>query len=404
MLILFTPLPSANTGTAAYAAALLDDLVRNGGEEVRKHVVVAVDSFSSEEQGSAARSQGWTVLDFRSVAVARRDVCAYFLASNPYHYYCYEQLALQTRGRSVGIIHDLTAGFMIRELSQFLGSPYCGLLSDAFGHDLGRRSAAILRDYDKVDDVTKHFINAQGVTLEQCSELFVHSYYAKARLALETVAGEEIAERIKVCRHPAPSRGGALGIGTAGRRDRSPRLFTAGSLGYYSHIKRFASVVAGWSAFLERYPVCASCELLLGGSVPDKEKRRLLGLCDERFRSTIRFVGFLDEDDLHSTLERLDLLMALRFPSCGETSGMIAHALAYETPVAVSEFAAFREEPAAFRIPVEPEKEVEGLVTALKASFDAWSNGTALANEQPAWSSNKLSLARCLLRALEETN
>jgi hypothetical protein len=396
MLILYTPLPVANTGTAVYAAALLEELIAQGGPSVCEQTIVAVDSSGSEMQGAEARSQGWTVRDFRSLTVGKDDLCVYFLASNEYHYYCYEQLALQTRGRAFGVIHDLTAGFFIRQMSEFLGSPYAGLRTDAFQHDFGPRTASLVRDYDKIHDISRYFIAAQGVTLAKCDGLIVHSYYAKAKLLLEAGGGAALGRKISVCSHPTPCTEPA----PVAAKTADAEVYRVGSLGYYSIMKRFPSVVSAWSDFLARYRIEAPCELLLGGDVPRKERRRLLQLCDERFRNTIRFVGFLDDEELHSTIRSLDLVVALRFPSCGETSGIVAHCLAYDTPIALSEFAAFREEPAAFRISPSAENEVQELTTALKRSYDAWSSGARMENSHPTWPGRKASIARTLLEAL----
>jgi glycosyltransferase involved in cell wall biosynthesis len=176
--------------------------------------------------------------------------------------------------------------------------------------------------------------------------------------------------------------------------------YRVGSLGYYFRMKRYSSIISAWSAFQVCRAPDVPCELLLGGDVPRREKRRLLRLCDPRFTHTIDFVGFLTEEELHRTMRSLDLAVALRFPSNGETSGVIAHYLAYNTPVVVSDFAAFREEPAAFRISVSPEDEIPQLAAALEEGFDAWSRGFRLVNKRPAWCRRKGDLARCLLEIL----
>ena len=106
--------------------------------------------------------------------------------------------------------------------------------------------------------------------------------------------------------------------------------------------------------------------------------------------------GFLEREALHSFLAEIDLLVALRFPSCGETSGMVAHALRYATPVAVSEFAAFREEPAAFRISVDPCEEVEQLARAFETAFDGWRDNRRLTSIAPARFGQKREMARFL--------
>lgn len=403
MLILYTPLPNANTGTAAYASALLDDLAVRAGPPIKKQTIVAVDCAASEEQGGAERSQGWQVQDFRSVVRRENDLCVYFLASNQYHYFCYEQLATHSRGRSLGLIHDLSAGYMLRNMSTHLGSPYLGCLPKVFEHDFGARALALHYHYDLIHEISRHFISAQGLTLEKCDGLLVHSYYAKAKLLLDTGLGDSLARRIRVCAHPVPRtvpepRGYTNGTGGPGGAGQ--RKYRVGSLGYYLRMKRFPSIISAWSRFLDRNGVEDSCELLLGGDVPSREKRKMLRLCEERFRPTINFAGFLDEDEMHRTIQSLDLVMALRFPSNGETSGMVAHCLAYQTPIAISEFAAFREEPAAFRISVSPEHEIEELTVALEEGFEAWKKGTRLPNRPAEWAGAKQNLALCLLNAL----
>jgi hypothetical protein len=399
MLILYTPLPQANTGTATYAAALLEELLVEAGPSIRDRTVIAVDAGAVEDQGGAARSQGWKVRDHRGITTTRSDVCAYFLASNHYHYYSYEQLALHTRGRAVGVIHDLSAGYMLRNMSTHFGSAYSGSLARIFRYDFGCRATSLHWYYDMIHYISRHFITAQGVTLEKCHDLIVHSYYAKAKLMLDTGFAEE-AQKIRVCAHPAPLTASHLTAAPA-LRPRAAGSYRVGSLGYYFPMKRFPAIVSAWSAFQSRRDTDSPCELLLGGDVPQKEKRKLLELCDERFRHTIQFPGFLGEGDLHRTMQSLDLAISLRFPSNGETSGIVAHCLAYNVPIAISEFAAFREEPAAFRISVSPEREVGELTSALEEGYDTWRRGERLVNKPPTWLARKPQLTHCLLEAVE---
>jgi hypothetical protein len=308
-------------------------------------------------------------------------------------------MAVQSRGRLLGVIHDLGAGYMLRNMSAHLGSPYTGSLDKVFQHDFGPRSTSLHWGYDHIHEVSRHFISAQGLTLERCDSLIVHSYYAKAKLLLDT-GWSTSAQRIRVCLHPIPRTEPELNGYTGASQAARGKKYRVASLGYYLRMKRFPSIVSAWSEFLTRHRLEDFSELLLGGDVPKRDRRKLLRLCDERFKHTIRFTGFLEEDELHRTLESLDLLMALRFPSNGETSGIVAHALAYETPMAISDFAAFREEPAAFRISVSPESEIRELTSALEEGFDAWQKGTRLTNKPAAWANHKGSLAHCLLEAI----
>ena len=60
-----------------------------------------------------------------------------------------------------------------------------------------------------------------------------------------------------------------------------------------------------------------------------------------------------------------------------------AHAHEFGTPLAISDFAAFREEDAAFRISVDPEQEQDDLVGAFRAAANAKQMGRPIRNAAP---------------------
>lgn len=380
MLILYSPLPNANTGTAAYLLALLRDLRQIFGPGIRDKVLVAIDSSAQEDQKTTAQSDGWRVADFRSFNRASDDVCVYFLASNRYHYYCYEQFATHRLGRRISVIHDLSAGFFIREMASFSLSPYESLIHSAFSEGNGVRAKAIIRDFDRIHDVTRNFISAQAVTLVQSELVLTHSYYAKSRLILDNELEPNEAKKIIVCDHPVPIIARSEPPSTT-----SSAAFTAASFGYYSPSKRFDSVIKAWDQFLDSVIDPAACDLILGGEIPRKEQKRLHSLCRPCFRSTIKFCGFLTEERLHTHLKEIDLLIALRFPTCGETSGLVAHANAHRTAVAVSDFAAFREDSVAYRISVCPNQEIDDLAQAIRDRYESKIEKRAVINKYPAW-------------------
>ena len=237
MLILYSPLPQANTGTAAYTIALLAEIESSYGRSVADDVIIAVHSASTEDQFMIAQKRGWKVKDYRAFDRAPIDVCVYFLASNPYHYYCYEQLATHTRGKCVSVIHDLTASFFVREMSMFTGSPYASLIETAFAENHSVRARALIRDFDRIHDVSRYFISAQGVTVGKSDTIITHSYYAKTKLVLDNNLSGASEEKIIVCAHPEPilpeDQASALDV------DVGSDCFVVGSFGYYSPSKRF---------------------------------------------------------------------------------------------------------------------------------------------------------------------
>jgi glycosyltransferase involved in cell wall biosynthesis len=395
MIFLYSPIPPANTGTAVYMRSLLRHLEAAFGAEVFNHFVLAIDTCCEEDQISTAQVFGWQARDFRSILRSGDDICVYFLASNAYHHYCHAMLATHQQGRCISIIHDLTAGPCLHGIQGFAGSPHAGLMDVAFS-ECGSRARAITRDFEHVHNLTKSFICAQGITLARSDVIITHSYYAKAKLILDYGLSEEAERMIAVCAHPEPDLpSNAAGAVAPPTSTTAPR-FTVGSLGYYSPMKRFESIVQAWARFLERKPQARHSRLLLGGDISLESRARLVGFCPSPLQQTIEFTAFLSEQNFVECLQGLDLLVALRFPTCGETSGVIAHAKVSATPIAVSDFGAFREEPAAFRISVTPAEEIAQLAEAFDKAFDAWQSQRRLANCKPETSHGKLNLAETL--------
>lgn len=380
MLILYSPVPPGNTGTAAYLAALLSRLPERIGEiSARQSILIAVDTLSTPLIDIPLVFDGWNLTDYRLVNRQAGDVCVYFLASNQYHAYIYEALASHTAGTCVSVLHDVGAGFFLRELARRPGSAYAGLLGAAFRstHQFGDTLA---RDYDHIEPTATYFIDGQGVTIERSNLIITHSYYGRSRLIFgHPDAG--LAAKIIVCRHPRP----LLRSSPAERSvpQTSHDLITIGSYGYFAVMKRLDSLVAAWSTFIRSYDGPLRPRLRIGGNISPEEQSRLLAGCDEAAQQTIAFLGFLDEEQLHQEIGSVDLLVALRFPSYGETSGIAAHAHEFDTPLAISDFAAFREEDAAFRISVDPEEEQDDLVGAFRAAADAKQMGRPIRNTAP---------------------
>lgn len=386
MLILYSPIPPADTGTAPYLAALLAELSdRLGSAAARASIVLAVDSEQTGQptvgvQDTPLAHDGWTVRDHRLVQRGAEDVCVYFLASNPFHHFVYEALAAHGPGRCVSVLHDLTVGFMLSQLAKLPGSGYAGLLETAFG-SLNGLEAGLARDFDLLDSTASYFCDAQGVTIERSDLIITHSSYARSRLIFGH-PDPDLAERIVVCQHPPP----ALELTAAAVAQRQARadLLTVGSFGYVTTAKRIPSIVSAWNSFFLGYRGALRPRLNLGGRFDPTEKGSLLAGCDAQVRTTIGFVGHLAEPDLYQAIADSDLLVTLRFPSCGETSGIVAIAQAVGAPLAVSDFGAFREEAAAYRISVDPLDEDDDLLAAFQASAEAKEAGSRAVNLPPA--------------------
>jgi glycosyltransferase involved in cell wall biosynthesis len=129
-----------------------------------------------------------------------------------------------------------------------------------------------------------------------------------------------------------------------------------GSFGHLNPSKRVLQLLDAFALLRERVP---GALLLLVGSVAP-------GLEFELPEDVVHF-DYVPEDRLWSLLAAADVCVSLRFPTMGETSGVVVRALTAGRPQVVSDIGWFSELPeeVALKVPVGGE-EVELLASALE--------------------------------------
>jgi glycosyltransferase involved in cell wall biosynthesis len=137
-----------------------------------------------------------------------------------------------------------------------------------------------------------------------------------------------------------------------------------GCFGVVNASKRIPELLRAFASVRSRHPEATL--LLVGPTSPGFAlERRLqrLGLPEEG----IRRESWVDEQRLWELMAGVDVLVNLRHPTMGETSGIAIRALSLGTPLVVSDVGWFSELPdgAALKIPVD-EGEVETLSAALE--------------------------------------
>jgi glycosyltransferase involved in cell wall biosynthesis len=120
------------------------------------------------------------------------------------------------------------------------------------------------------------------------------------------------------------------------------RCFWVGVFGYINQHKRLASVMAAVGRLLrDGYPV----QLLTVGEVNDP-RVNLAELADEYGLSgAMRHEGYVEPVRLRQCMKAVDVIANLRYPTMGESSGSLFHALALGKAVVASDAGAFREIP-----------------------------------------------------------
>jgi glycosyltransferase involved in cell wall biosynthesis len=183
--------------------------------------------------------------------------------------------------------------------------------------------------------------------------LIVHSRYMEEKVRERGYAG-------RLWRIPHPAWPGHVPAA-------EPELQGAPLIGCFGHVnasKRVPQLVGAFGALLERHP--GARLLLVGSAAPGFE----LSLRDVPETAIIR-EEYVPEDRMWALMESCDVLVNLRHPTMGETSGSVIRGLSLGKPVVVSDVGWFSELPdgAAFKVPAD-EREQESLTAALESLAD----------------------------------
>ena len=337
----YSPLPPSRSGIADYSALLLPAL------RERIDIVVA-------EQGKRA---------------PQADVALYHLGNDPdAHGWILD--ALNERPGVVVlheyVLHHLIAGTTI---GRGKGRAYL----DAMERELG--VAGRLLGLGVLDNLLPLLWETQperfplsGVVLDKAEGLIVHSNYVAERARETGYAGP--LWRIP---HPAwPMHAVEPATDVSG----DPLI---GCFGFLNMNKRIPELLEAFASFRRERP---GARLLLVGATGERfdVQRRLerLGLTDG-----VERMDYVPEERMWSLMAACDVLVNLRYPTMGETSGSVVRALSLGKPLIVSDVGWFSELPdaAVLKVPVD-DVEVAVLEAALGVAAD---HGAALGTAARAY-------------------
>jgi glycosyltransferase involved in cell wall biosynthesis len=361
-LVLFTPIPPAKTGTADYIDAFLASLPRVLTEHFR--IVFAVD----REHNVRPIFAGQPVVSSATCSLNPGDVALYFVANNHFHRHVFAALRRHDQARrAITLIHDLQCGMHALDACYshthgFARADVREFLSAELGDFAGRFAATAARG-SALGSFARHLLLAQSMALTKSDLIVVHSHYARSKLLCEHAAGVRVPP-IAVAEHPDLCRGIAASPHVA-----SPQ-FVIGTFGWVAESKRTIELIRAFERFAQRRTDCA---LWIVGQLPPRSLYDPVGVAE---RSTvahlISFFGYVDLPRFNTLMSQVDLMFALRFPSCGESSGAINRAKRFGVPLAISDYGAFREEPTAFLCRPDPRREQDDIVQAMDTAYEQW--------------------------------
>jgi glycosyltransferase involved in cell wall biosynthesis len=316
----FSPLPPERSGIADYSALLLPALAD------RIDVKVAKRGKTRPPRGT--------------------DVALYHVGNNPEaHGWIVDALR---RRPGIVVLHDFVLHHLVAGLTLGRGD-VAGYL-DAMQRDAG--VVGRLLAHGVVDQLLPPIWEERAadfpltsVVLDRADGVICHSRYVEGLLRDYGYGGP-----VAVVPMPAwPS----VELGDAVvHKSRSPVI---GCFGYLDRPKRIPELLQAFGSLRERFP---DALLVLGGSAAADVKL-------EPKEGVLR-LEHLDEPELWRQLAACDVVVSLRSPTMGETSGMVIRALSLGKPLVVSDVGWFSELPddIAAKVPVD-EREVETLTQAL---------------------------------------
>ena len=316
----FSPLPPAKSGIADYSAAVLEHLNKS----------IAVDTFTEKPAAFDA---------------SRYDVCVYQLGNNPYHGFAY-QVALEHPG--VVVMHEANLHHLIADLT-INRNDWDGYVREVgrnHGPDAEEYAERYVRTRQRAPDYSLSMLRS---VLARSRGAIVHSDAVGAELRAQGFEGP--IARILHGSWTAPadrmSYRARLGL-----QERTPLI---GVFGFLKPYKRIGESLRAFRRLVRAVPEARM--ILVGEAHPDLPLPALIASRD--LQQHVRHLDFVPIEDFNGYLGACDIVLNLRYPTVGESSGTLQRALGMGKAVIVSDVGSFRELPddICLKVPVDATEE-----------------------------------------------
>ncbi len=305
-LAFFTPLPPAKSGIADYSAVLLDHL----------RPYAEVDTFTEKP---------------KSFDASRYDMCVYQLGNNPFHTFAYE-VAMEHPGTVV--FHEANLHHLIADLTIRRGN------WDAYMREVEIEGGAEAFAY------AKRYVR----TLERGPDYdipMLKSVLARSRAAIvhsDAVGDVLRAEGFKGPIGKIPHGAWLVDADRMAYRTRIAADEATPLIGIFGFLKPYKRIAESLRAFKRLVRVIPNAKMILVGEahqeLPLTSMIRAMSLTKH-----VHHIDFCPIEDFNGYLAACDIVLNLRFPTVGESSGTLLRALGMGKAVVVSDIGSFREYP-----------------------------------------------------------
>lgn len=352
----FSPLPPARNGIADYAARVL------AGLSSRYKITACVDSlFAQVPDGVSCADEA---LAFQYLPKDAKIV--YQIGNNPGHVFVL-RAALKYPG--LVVLHDPRILYLYQTANTRMQDLYDLMIaSNPHAGEFARVARVNGRGPTRVDHM---LFDALTEVLRNSRAIVVHSEYARQLICRHH--GEMAAAKVSVIPHFAYAPAGLSREAARAALNLDPNAFVVVTAGFVHRRKRYEWLIEALDHMVQ---TSARPVIWIQAGELRQEEVPLSDLLDQfpAVRAVSRVTGYLSETDLDTTIAAADVLVNLRFPSEGESSGSLARAFGNGTCCLVSDTAAFKEIPAdvAVKIPTV------GAPQAIAAALNALSADPAL--------------------------
>ena len=329
---IFSPLPPTKSGIADYAFEQLSYW------RDRWNVAVVVGNSACKnlpvpEGVEVHQLKDWLANEKRDRATPR----LYHIGNNPHHEFVFEE-ALNRPG--VVVLHDFVLHHLIAELTLARGDKerYARFMEHDFGQ-LGRKIADQRNRY-AFTDYQQFLMPLNGSIIERAVGLVTHSLWAHRRIR------SRYPDKPVACipHHYSPPESAVTARGRAGSRELlgmpKDRL-SISSLGFITKPKQLELTIKALGTIRDRLP---PFELWVAGEAEERESlEALLRACG--IADVTRITGYLPLEQLQDVIQASDVIVNLRYPTAGETSGTLMRALGMGRCCIVFDYATFSDFP-----------------------------------------------------------
>jgi glycosyltransferase involved in cell wall biosynthesis len=342
-----SPWPPARSGVASYSYALVPYLCR--------HFDLCVYTDGPEKPDAATAGVAVKPIGSLAADAPQCDAVIFHVGNNTtYHRGIYEA-AWERPG--IVVLHEVNIHPFLAHA--FLRSPRQSLYVAALSEGYGAAGDAHARSVLAGGPHDVHRFPLSHALARRSRAVIVHNRWARRQL--------EGIDNLFVIPHGVAPHAEPTETHLAQLRSRlgiAAGAFVVSTLGYLQRFKRIPQLVAAVAHLLEHgYPV----QLVLGGQVLD-DGMNLDALASAAVRDHVTVTGYLSDIEFAALLHLSDVIVALRYPSLGETSGPLLRAFAAGKPCLVSDHGPFADYPDAVCWKVPPDElEVPVLAAYLEA-------------------------------------